>query len=143
MLAAQGQELGLSDWFIVDQGRIDAFAEVTEDRQFIHVDPARAAQTPFGGTIAHGMLTLSLMSGLAYHALPEVDGPSSTINYGFDKVRFLAPVPEGSRVRGRFVLTEALLRGRMDVMARFDAAVEIEGANQPALKAEWLLLYRF
>jgi acyl dehydratase len=143
LLAAQGQELGLSDWFIVDQGRIDAFAEVTEDRQFIHIDPGRAAQTPFGGTIAHGMLTLSLMSGLAYHALPQVEGTSSTINYGFNKVRFLAPVPEGSRVRGRFVLTEALLRGRTDVMARIEATVEIEGADHPALKAEWLLLYRF
>ncbi len=142
-MAATGQELGLSDWFLVDQGRIDAFAEVTEDRQLIHTDPARAVEAGLDGTIAHGMLTLSMMSGLAYHALPQVAEASSTINYGFDKVRFLAPVPEGCRVRGRFVLSEAMGRGRCDIMARFEATVEIEGVARPALKAEWLLLYRF
>ena len=94
-----GQEAGVSKWFDVSQARIDAFADCTEDRQFIHVDPEAAKATPFGGTIAHGLLTLSLASAMSYDAVRPLDGLTMGINYGFDKVRFLAPVAAGSRVR--------------------------------------------
>src|SRR5690606_32562443 len=97
-----GQEVGVSRWITVDQARIDAFARTTEDEQFIHVDPERARTTPFGGTIAHGFLTLSLASAMSYDALAPLDGVVMGVNYGFDKLRFLAPVPAGSKVRGRF-----------------------------------------
>ena len=102
-----GQEVGLSRWFELDQGRIDAFARITEDEQYIHVDPERAAATPFGGTIAHGFLTLSLLSAMTYDAVPPLEGVLMGVNYGFDKLRFLAPVMSGSRVRGRFKLLSA------------------------------------
>ncbi len=143
MIAAVGQEIGCSDWFTMDQHRIDAFAEVTEDRQFIHIDPARAAQTVFGGTIAHGMLTLSMMSGMAYGALPAMAGTSASVNYGFDKVRFITPVRAGARIRGRFTLRAAELRGRDKLMTHFDVVVEIEGLDRPAMTAAWLILYVF
>ena len=99
-----GKEIGVSSWLVVDQARIDAFADATEDRQFIHIDPAAAAQTPFGGTIAHGFLTLSLLSRMAAEAMLIPDGVKMAVNYGLDRVRFLAPVRSGSRVRGRFTL---------------------------------------
>ena len=137
---AVGREWGLSRWFVMDQARIDAFAENTEDRQFIHVDPDRAARTEFGGTVTHGMLTLSMLSAMA---LPQVEGARLSVNYGFEKLRFIAPVPSGGRIRGRFVLTEVRPRGRGDLMLRLDVTVEIEGGSRPALTAEWLLLYRF
>ncbi len=143
MVAAKGQEIGLSDWFTIDQARIDAFAEVTEDRQFIHIDPVRAAETIFGGTVAHGMLTLSMMSGMAYGALPTMVGQSASVNYGFDKVRFITPVRSGARIRGRFVLADTTVRGRDKLMARFEAIVEIEGEDRPVLTADWLILYVF
>jgi acyl dehydratase len=106
-----GTELGLSDWMEVPQSRIDKFADATDDHQFIHVDPERAAETPFGGTIAHGFLTLSLLSAMNYNCVPRVREQTMGINYGFDKVRFMAPVPAGARVRGRFVLEAARFRG--------------------------------
>ena len=96
---AVGREVGVSSWILVDQARIDAFADATEDRQFIHVDPAAAAQTPFGGTIAHGFLSLSLLSAMGAEAMLVPDGIKIAINYGLDRVRFLAPVRSGSRVR--------------------------------------------
>ncbi len=99
-----GQEVGVSAWLTVDQARIDAFADATEDHQFIHVDPAAAAQTPFGGTIAHGFLSLSLLSRMAADAMLIPEGVKMALNYGFDRVRFLAPVKSGKRVRGRFTL---------------------------------------
>ena len=99
-----GEEVGVSDWIMIDQARIDAFAEATEDRQFIHVDAAAAAKTPFGGTIAHGFLTLSLLSRMAAEAMLVPDGVKMAVNYGLDRVRFLAPVKSGKRVRGRFTL---------------------------------------
>ena len=102
--ALVGKQIGLSDWITVDQARIDAFAAVTEDHQFIHVDPARAAQTPFGGTIAHGFLTLSLLSAMHYNAIPDIAGTLHAVNYGFERIRFLSPVRSGVRIRGRFVL---------------------------------------
>ncbi|MBD3664767.1 MaoC family dehydratase [Sulfitobacter sp. TSTF-M16] len=143
MQAAVGQELGLSGWFVIDQARIDAFADVTEDHQFIHVDPVRASETAFGGTVAHGMLTLSMMSGMAYGALPVMEGMSASVNYGFDKVRFISPVESGARIRGRFALEEAVERGRDSLMCRLSAVVEIERAARPALTADWLILYVF
>ena len=92
----------MSRWFLIDQKRIDAFADATEDWQFIHVDPEAAKATPFGSTIAHGFLTLSMLSAIAYDALPRVSGLAMGVNYGFDKVRFVAPVRAGRRIRGRF-----------------------------------------
>ena len=137
-----GQEVGLSRWITVDQARIDAFARVTEDEQFIHVDPERARATPFGGTIAHGFLTLSLASAMSYDAVAPLEGVVMGVNYGFDKLRFLAPVPAGSRVRGRFRLLSAEDKGAQDGVTRWllkhELTVEIEGADKPALIAEWL-----
>ena len=137
-----GQEVGLSRWITVDQARIDAFAKITEDEQFIHVDPERARATPFGGTIAHGFLTLSLASAMSYDAVAPLDGVIMGVNYGFDKLRFLAPVPAGSRIRGRFKLLSAEDKGAQDGVTRWllkhELTVEIEGADKPALIAEWL-----
>ena len=100
-----GTEVGVSRWFSVSQEKINTFADVTEDQQFIHIDPKRAAaETPFGGTIAHGFLTVSLMSAMAYDAQPKIAGVEMLVNYGFERLRFITPVPSGSRVRGRFVL---------------------------------------
>ncbi len=143
LIAAQGQEIGLSDWFTMDQGRIDDFAEVTEDRQFNHIDLLDPADTVSGGTIAHGMLTLSMLSGMAYGALPAIEGQSASVNYGFEKVRFVTPVPAGARIRGRFFLGNAVMRAGDKLMTRFDARVEIECESRPALTAHWLLLYLF
>ena len=137
-----GQEVGVSRWIEVDQARIDAFARITEDEQFIHVDPERARATPFGGTIAHGFLTLSLASAMSYDAVAPLDGVVMGVNYGFDKLRFLAPVPAGSRIRGRFRLLSAEDKGAQDGVTRWllkhELTVEIEGADKPALIAEWL-----
>lgn len=133
-----GEEMGLSRWFLIDQACIDAFADITEDRQFIHIDPERAARTPFGGTIAHGFLTLSLASAMSYDAVKPLDGVVMGVNYGFDKLRFLAPVPAGSRVRGRFKLLSAEDKGGGRWLIKQELTVEIEGADKPALIAEWL-----
>jgi len=133
-----GQEVGVSRWFEIDQARIDAFADCTEDRQFIHVDPEAAKTTPFGGTIAHGFLTLSLASAMSYAAVPPLDGVVMGVNYGFDKLRFLAPVRAGSRVRGRFRLLSAEDKGGGRWLLKHELTVEIEGGDKPALIAEWL-----
>ncbi len=133
-----GQEFGVSRWFEIDQSRIDAFAEVTEDRQFIHVDPVLAAKTPFGGTIAHGFLNLSLLSAMGYDVIKPVEGMAMSLNYGFDKVRFLAPVRSGSRVRGRFLLKSFTDRGPKEFMSCLTVTVEVEGQEKPALVADWL-----
>ena len=130
----------VSHWFVVDQERIDAFAHVTEDKQFIHVDPVEAAGTPFGGTVAHGFLTLSLLSPMAYSALPKVKGAAMGINYGFDRVRFLHPVRSGSRVRAQFLLTAVVKRSEREWQLVYDVTVEIEGVHKPALAATWLTL---
>jgi acyl dehydratase len=129
-----------SDWFVVDQGRIDAFAKVTEDEQFIHVDPERARATAFGGTVAHGFLTLSMLSAMAYSALPRIAGAAHGVNYGFDRVRFLHPVRAGSRVRGRFTLLSIAPRSPREWQVTYDAGVEIEGAPKLALAAVWLTM---
>jgi len=137
-----GTEIGVSKWILVDQARIDAFADITEDRQFIHIDPVAAAATPFGGTIAHGFLTLSLASAMSYDAVAPLEGVVMGVNYGFDKLRFLAPVPAGSKVRGRFKLLSAEDKGTNGGLTRWllkhELTVEIEGADKPALIAEWL-----
>ena len=135
-----GKEVGVSGWLTVGQERIDAFAEATEDRQFIHVDPAAAAQTPFGGTVAHGFLTLSLLSRMAAEAMLVPDGLKMAVNYGFDRVRFLAPVRSGKRVRGRFVLDSVEEKAPGQWLMRHNVTVEIEGEDKPALTALWLTL---
>jgi acyl dehydratase len=133
-----GQEIGVSDWLTVDQARIDAFAEATEDRQFIHTDPAAAAQTPFGGTIAHGFLTLSLLSRMGAAAMLLPDSLKMAVNYGLDRVRFLAPVQSGKRVRGRFTLDSVEEKAPGQILVRHIVTVEIEGEDKPALTAVWL-----
>jgi acyl dehydratase len=135
-----GSEVGVSGWLTVGQERIDAFAEATEDRQFIHVDPAAAAQTPFGGTVAHGFLTLSLLSRMAAEAMLVPDGLKMAVNYGFDRVRLLAPVRSGKRVRGRFVLEPVEEKAPGQWLMRHNVTVEIEGEDKPALTAQWLTL---
>jgi acyl dehydratase len=136
--ARVGQEVGVSSWFAMDQQRIDAFADATEDRQFIHVAADAAAQTPFGGTIAHGFLTLSMLSRMAAEAMLLPDTLKMAVNYGFDRVRFLAPVRSGKRVRGRFVLDSVDEKAPGQLLMRHSVTVEIEGEEKPALTAQWL-----
>jgi acyl dehydratase len=138
-----GQEVGVSRWFEIGQDRIDRFADVTEDHQFIHVDPERAKATPFGGTVAHGFLTLSLLAPMMFDAQPKLAGTQMTVNYGFDRVRLMAPVRAGSRVRGRISLSEVTDRGPGEVLVKTVVTVEIDGAEKPALVAESLGLTRF
>jgi acyl dehydratase len=135
-----GEEVGGSSWIAIDQARIDQFAGATEDRQFIHVDPATAAQTPFGGTIAHGFLSLSLLSRMGADAMLVPEGLQMAVNYGLDRVRFLAPVRSGSRVRGRFILDSVEEKGPGQLLMRHNVTVEIEGEDRPALSAVWLAL---
>jgi acyl dehydratase len=135
-----GEEVGVSSWIVIDQARIDAFAGATEDRQFIHVDPVAAAQTPFGGTIAHGFLSLSLLSRMGAEAMLVPDGMKIAINYGLDRVRFLAPVRSGSCVRGRFTLDSVEEKAPGQVLLRHNVIVEIEDQEKPALSAVWLAL---
>ena len=133
-----GEEVGLSSWVTIRQERIDTFAEATEDRQFIHVDPAAAAQMPFGGTVAHGFLTLSLLSRMAAEAMLLPEDLTMAVNYGLDRVRFLAPVRSGKRVRGRFVLDSVEEKAPGQWLMRHNVTVEIEGEDKPALTALWL-----
>ncbi|MGU3575881.1 MaoC family dehydratase [Brucellaceae bacterium C25G] len=137
---AIGTEIGCSEWRVVTQSMIDQFADATDDHQFIHVDPVKAAETPFGGTIAHGFLTLSLLSTLAYEALPMIEGATMGINYGFDKVRFMTPVKSGARVRARFKLADADIRPSGRVVNHYDVTLEVEGSIKPALTATWLTI---
>lgn len=142
-MALVGREVGISEWHLVDQKRIDVFADATEDHQFIHIDPVRAGETPFGSTIAHGFLTTSLLSVFSYEALPKLAGVAMGVNYGFDKLRFVSPVRAGSRVRGRFTLSEARMRGPKELLTRSSVIVDIEGETKPALVADWLGLVYF
>lgn len=135
-----GEEIGVSGWITVGQDRITAFAEATEDRQFIHVDPEAAMQTPFGGTIAHGFLTLSLLSRMAAETILVPDTTKMIVNYGLDRVRFLAPVRSGKCVRGRFTLDAVEEKAPGQILLRHVVAVEIEGEDKPALSAVWLTL---
>ena len=136
--AMTGQPVGVSDWIDVTQDRIIAFAEATEDHQFIHVDREAAARTPFGGTIAHGFLTLSLLSRMAADAMRVPDTTRMAVNYGLDRVRFLAPVRSGSRVRGHFTLDSAEEKAPGQLLLKHSVTVEIEGEDKPALTAQWL-----
>ncbi|MBB4256810.1 MULTISPECIES: MaoC family dehydratase [unclassified Bradyrhizobium] len=142
--AMVGKEIGVSSWHLIDQPRIDTYADVIEDHQFIHVDPERAKkETAFGTTIAHGFLTMSLLSIMSYEVMPVISGTTMGVNYGFDKLRFISPVRSGKRVRGRFVLAEAKLRKANELQSRTNVTVEIEGEDKPALVAEWLGLIYF
>lgn len=141
--ALVGKEIGVSSWHLIDQPRIDTYAGVTEDHQFIHVDPDKAKETAFGTTIAHGFLTMSMMSVMSYEVMPAIAGTTMGVNYGFDKLRFISPVRSGKRVRGRFVLAEARLRKPNELQSRTNVTVEIEGEDKPALVAEWLGLIYF
>ncbi|MFS8049962.1 MaoC family dehydratase [Rhizobium sp. BR 314] len=139
-----GTEIGVSDWITVDQTMIDTFADATLDHQFIHVDPERAkAETPYGGTIAHGFLTLSLLSAMNYSGLPKIREQTLGINYGFEKIRFISPVKCGTRVRGRFQLAETRLRGASMLMLTYDVTVEIENERKAALTATWTTISQF
>jgi acyl dehydratase len=136
-----GERLGVSEWFLIDQERVNRFADVTLDHQFIHVDPARAKATAFGGTIAHGFLTLSLLVPLCIAFIPEPVGRKLLVNYGFDKVRFVAPVRVGKRVRALGTLASVEERKPGQLILKIDVTVEIESEDKPALVAEWLSLH--
>ncbi|HVQ03215.1 MAG TPA: MaoC family dehydratase [Burkholderiaceae bacterium] len=139
LTARVGSEIGVSAWRTIDQAAIDAFGRLTGDQHFIHVDPARAAKVlPSGGTIAHGFFTLSLLSNMAYQVCPTIEGVRFPLNYGFNRLRFVAPVPVGSRVRGRFVLKSVDVIDAAQRQIVYEASVEIDGAPKPALVAEWL-----
>ncbi|MFZ5723334.1 MAG: MaoC family dehydratase [Pseudomonadota bacterium] len=138
-----GRDLGVSEWFPIDQARINAFADATLDHQFIHVSPEQAKATPFGGTIAHGYLTVSLLPYLQAR-MPDMilpQGLKMGMNYGFDKLRFMAPVKVDKRVRARAKLLDATEKKPGQWLLKFEYTIEIEGEDKPALVAEWLLMY--
>ena len=133
-----GEEIGVSGWLTIDQQRIDEFADATDDHQFIHVDPEAAARTPLGGTIGHGFLSLSMLSRMAADAMLVPDNIKMALNYGLDRVRFIAPVKSGKRIRGRFRLDSVDEKAPGQLLLRHTVTVEIEGEEKPALTAEWL-----
>lgn len=135
-----GEEIGVSQWYVAGQHTIDLFADLTHDRQAIHVDPEAATKSPFGGTIAHGFFSLSLLSAMFATAVPPIDGVRMGINYGFNSVRFLAPVRTGKSVRGRFTLKSLNERTPGQWHMVLGATVEIQGEDKPALVAEWLVV---
>lgn len=136
-----GQEIGVSDWFTITQSGVNQFADVTKDFQFIHIDPEKAAQTPFGGPIAHGFYTLSLLSHMAESGSGlMVEGAKMGVNYGFNKVRFLNPVHVGARIRARSVLTAVEEKNPGQFILTNDVTVEIDGNSKPALICDWLTL---
>ncbi len=138
MRSLVGVETGVSEWVTIEQTDIDAFADLTGDWQFIHVDPERAAETPFGTTIAHGFLTMSLLSWMGAGPRPRLAGTLRSVNYGFDRLRFVGPVPSGSRIRGRFVLADVIETDGGEVTTHWDVTVEVDDAERPALVARWL-----
>ncbi len=139
-----GREVGASGWVIVSQAMIDRFADVTHDRQFIHTDPARAAlESPFGGTIAHGFLTLSLASRLSREAIDAMPGQTAGLNYGLDRVRFMTPVRSGDRIRGRFRLASVRRHKSNGLLRKIALTIEIENCARPAMVADWLILGLF
>ena len=142
LLGLIGDELGCSDWLIVEQGMIDQFAHVTKDHQFIHVDPEKASLTPFGSTIAHGFLTLSLLSHLAETGFGfTLDGSKFGLNYGFDKIRFISPVKVGSEIRARAKLVSVTERGQGKLIIKQSVVIEVNGTDKVALTADWLIMY--
>ena len=133
-----GQEIGVSPWITISQADIDTFADVTGDHQFIHVDPEAAKATPFGGTIAHGFLTLSLLSQMASSVMLRPETVKMAVNYGFERVRFIAPVRSGKRVRGRFTLARMDEKNPGQYQFVHNVVVEIEGEEKPAFIADWI-----
>ena len=133
-----GEEVGTSSWLTMDQQRINEFADATEDRQFIHTDPEAAALTPFGTTIGHGFLTLSMLSRMAAEGMLFPDSIKMALNYGLNRVRFIAPVRSGKRIRGRFRLDSVEEKAAGQFLVRHNVTVEIEGEDKPALTAQWL-----
>ncbi|EOQ69688.1 MaoC family dehydratase [Acinetobacter pittii] len=140
LVELQGQALGSSQWMIIDQSMINTFADVTQDHQFIHVDEEAARQTPFGGTVAHGFLTLSLLSAMAAQVLPTVQGQKSGVNYGINNLRFISPVHSGKRVRGHFHLKNVSQKNKGSYQLIMEVTIEIEDEAKPALVTEWLTL---
>jgi len=138
LLARLGQEVGVSEWVEVNQQMIDRFADLTDDHQFIHVDPELAAKSPFGGTIAHGFLILSMLAKLGRSAQFALQGVVMGVNYGFDKVRMVSPVKSGKRIRGRFTLKCLAERAPGQWLSTLGVVVEIEGEEKPAVFADWL-----
>ena len=136
--ALRGLDPQETGWFAMDAARVRAFADATEDWQFIHLDEARAAaETPFGGAVVHGFLTLSMLSAMSYQVTAALPGIASSVNYGFDRIRFVAPVRVGARLRGRFAVASVEERpGALDV--HWDVTVEFEGGAKPALVAHWI-----
>ena len=135
-----GTEVGLSDWLLVTQDMVDRFADLTDDHQFIHVDPVAAARTPFGGTIAHGFLVVSLLASLAKDVDVALEGVAMGVNYGFDRLRMVGPVHVGRRIRGRFVLKDFVERSPGQWMSTLGVTVEVEGSDRPAIVADWVSL---
>ena len=139
-----GNEIGVAPWVTVTQKDIELFADVTRDHQYLHVDKERAERSVFGGTIAHGFFSLSLLSYFAFEGCGcEVPGATMSINYGFDRVRFLSPVPVGSRIRARSKLLSVKEKDAERLLITQEVSVEIEGQELPALAATWLTLYAF
>jgi len=136
-----GQVLDVSDWILMTQERINAFADCTEDRQWIHVDAERAAQGPLKSTVAHGFLVLSLLAHWAGHIEVFRSGYKMVVNYGLDRVRFLNPVRPGDRIRNRAVLSEVKAKGSSRILVKITNAIEIEGSDKPALTAETLAVF--
>ena len=135
-----GQEVGCASWLTISQGMIDTFASLTNDHQYIHVDPPRAmTETSYGGTIVHGFLTLSMLTQMLMSAVPTIRGASTSINYGFDKIRFLSPVRSDSAIRGRFTLAAVEERVPNELTVRYETTLEIRDNNRPALFADWLV----
>jgi acyl dehydratase len=135
-----GKKTGVSRWFTITQEQIDAFADATHDHQFIHIDPVKAKQTPFGSTIAHGFLSLSLLSAVAYDAGVNITNTLMGLNYGFDKIRFLHPVNVNSKIRGHMVLANVLEKRPGQFLLTWDVSIEIESVDKPALTAQWLTM---
>ncbi len=135
-----GKQSGVSRWFTISQEQIDMFADATHDHQFIHVDAEKAKQTPFGTTIAHGFLSLSLLSAIAYDASINLENTVMGLNYGFDKIRVLQPVKVNSRVRGKMTLVKVIEKRPGEFLLSWDVSVEIESEEKPALSAQWLTM---
>ena len=141
LLAGVGKETGVSPWRAVTQRMIDQFADATDDHQFIHCDPERAArETPFGGTIAHGFLSLSLLSAMTFETIPPLEGGGMGINQGFENLKFVAPVKAGARIRTRFLLADVKVRPSGWIQVAHDVTIEIENSLKPALTARWLTM---
>ena len=135
-----GREVGVSEWSTIDASRVAQFAECTEDFQFIHLDPEAAKAAGFDGAIAHGFLVLSMLSKFAYEASAQIENCRVSINYGFEKVRFLSPVPVGSQIRARFVLANVAQKREGQWLMTHDVSVEVKDQDKPAIVAQWLTL---